>query len=123
MYFRVCAVYGMNKFVVLFFGFTWLVVIAGAATPFGAMQEVHNSYTFNEYTRPCFWKIKHRYVVATSITDLINDSLILLAIMYKLGMADIRRGLTPQIHSAWKPMGHLQSFTKAFLQDSQIYYT
>jgi len=104
MYFRVCTVYGMKKVVVLFFGFTWLAVVAGAATPLGAVVGVPD-----EHTRSCNWVIKHRYVIALPIIDLINDTLILLAIMYKLGMADIRR-TTSQISSAWKPTGYSQMY-------------
>ena len=108
----------MKKFVVLFFGVTWLFVIAGAATPFGAIKDVY----YNEHTKYCTYKTKHPYVIATIIADFINDTLILLAIMYKLSMADIRRSPTSLISTAWKPMDHFQSFTKVFLQDSQIYY-
>jgi hypothetical protein len=108
----------MNRFIVLFFGFTWLCVIAGAATTFGGMVPAYIGHT-----KYCTCMIKHRFVIATSVTDFINDTLILLAIMYKLGMAGIRRSPASQLSSAWKPTGHLQSFTRTFLQDSQIYYT
>jgi len=117
MYIRVCAVYNMNRYVVLFFGFTWLSVVAGAATPFGAMEAA-----YIKDTKYCLCLVKHLYAVATSVADFVNDSLILLAIMYKLGMAGIRRSPASQLSSTWKPMDHFQSFTKAFLQDSQIYY-
>jgi hypothetical protein len=118
MYFRICAVYNCNRFVVLFFGFTWLSVIGGAATAFGGVASAPI-----ENTKYCACLIKHRYVIATSVADFIDDTLILFAIMYKLGMAGIRRSPASQLSSAWKPMGHLQSFTRTFLQDSQIYYT
>ena len=101
----------------LFFGFTWLSVVAGAATPFGAMEAV-----YIKHTKYCLCMIKNLYAVATSVADVVNDTLILFAIMYKLGMAGIRRSPASQLSDAWIPMDHLQSFTKAFLQDSQIYY-
>ena len=107
----------MNRSVVLFFGFTWIGIIADAATPFGAMEGI-----YNEHTKNYSCMIKHCYVIATSVTDFINDILILLAIMYKLGMANIRRSPTSPI-GTWKPTGHSQRFTKVFLQDGQIYYT
>ena len=118
MYFRVCAVYDMNNFVVLFFGFTWLGVVAGAATPFVALEG-----TYIGLTKYCITLIKHDYVIAIIVFGFINDTLIFLAIMYKLGMADIRRSPTSQISTAWKPTGRLQTFTRVFLQDSQIYYS
>ena len=118
MYFRMCAVYNMNKFVVFFFGFTWLSVIGGASTTFAGIEPA-----YNEHTKHCDCMIKHRFVIATSVIDFVNDTLILLAIMYKLGMTGIRRSPASQLSSAWKPTGHLQSFVRAFLQDSQIYYT
>ena len=117
MYFRLCAVYNMNTFVVLFFGFTWLSVIGGAAATFSGMKP---AYIGN--TKYCTCAVNHPYVIATSVIDCINDTLILLAIMYKLGKADIRRTPVSQLSSAWKPTGHLQGFIRAFLQDSQIYY-
>jgi hypothetical protein len=119
MYFRICAVYNKNRFIVLFFGFTWLSVIGGAATMFGGIASV-----YIEHTKYCACMIKHGFVIATSVADFIDDTLILIAIMYKLGMAGMRRSPAAlQLSSAWKPTGHLQSFTRAFLQDSQIYYT
>jgi hypothetical protein len=117
MYIRVCVVYNMNKIVVLFFGFTWLGVVAGAATPFRSLEGIYIG------PKACTTLIKHEYFLAASAWGFINDTLIFLAIMYKLGMADIRRRPTEQISTAWKPTGHLQSFTRVFLQDSQIYYS
>jgi hypothetical protein len=118
MYFRVCAVYGMNRNVVLFFGITWLGGIAGAATSFAGLKG-----TYIGPTKYCTTMIKHDYIISVSVIALVNETLILLAIMYKLGMADIRRSSTSQVSSAWKPTGGLQTFTRVFLQDSQIYYS
>jgi hypothetical protein len=117
MYFRLCAVYNMNKFVVLFFGFTWFSVIGGAATTFVGIEPA-----YNEHTKHCACTIKHRFIITTSVIDFVNDTLILFAIMYKLGMTGIRRSPVSQLSSAWKSTGQLQSFLRAFLQDSQIYY-
>jgi len=118
MYFRVCAVYDMNRIIVLFFGFTWLGVVVGAATPFVALEG-----TYIGPTKYCITLIKHDYVIAISVFGFINDTLIFLAIMYKLGMADIPRRPSSQISIAWKPTGRLQTFTRVFLQDNQIYYS
>jgi hypothetical protein len=118
MYFRVCAVYNMNKFVVLFFGFTWLGVVASASTPLAGLEGIYIGPT-----KYCTTMVKHNYIISISIIGLVNDTLIFLAIMYKLGMADIRRSSTSQISTAWKPTGRLQSFTRVFLQDSQIFYS
>ena len=118
MYIRVCAVYNMNKLVVLFFGITWLIAIASVATPFGALEGTHIGPT-----KYCTTVIKHDYIFAISVTNFANDTLILLAIVFKLGMEDIRRSSTSQISIAWKPTGNLLAFTRVFLQDSQIYYS
>ena len=118
MYIRVCAVYNMNRLVILFFGFTWLSVIAGVATPFGALEGTHI-----RPTKYCTTVVKHDYIFAMSVANFINDTLILLAIISKLGMEDIRRSSISQISIAWKPTGNLLSFTRVFLQDSQIYYS
>ena len=117
MYIRVCAVYNMNRIIILFFGFTWLSVIAGAATLFGSLEGIYIG------PKSCMTLIKHEYFIAGSACSFINDTLIFLAIMYKLGMADIRRSTTlHMISTSRKPTGHLQSLTRVLLQDSQIYY-
>ena len=108
----------MNKSVVFFFGFTWLGVVASAATPFGALEG-----TYIGPTKYCITVVKHDYIFAIAVSSFINDTLILLVIISKLGMADIQRIPTSQISSAWKPTSHLQSSTRVFLQDSQIYYS
>jgi len=120
MYIRVCAVYNMDRIVVLFFGFTWLGVIAGATIPFITLEALSIGPT-----KYCINTVKHNYVFlfAMTVTSFINDTLVVLAIMYKLGMTDIRRTQTSEIYRAWKLAGHLQKFTRAFIQDSQIYYS
>ena len=118
MYFRVCAVYNMDRIIVLFFGFTWLGVVASAAITFAGLEG-----TYIGLTKYCTTMVTHDYIISISVISLVNDTLIFLAIMYKLGMADIRRSPISQVSSAWKPTGRLQSFTRVFLQDSQIYYS
>jgi len=118
MYIRVCAVYNMNRLVVLFFGFTFLGVVAGVAVPFGAVEG-----TYIGSTKYCTTTVKHDYIFLTPVLSFANDTLIFLAIMYKLGMTDIRRSPTSPISTAWKSTDHLLSFTRVFLQDSQIYYS
>ncbi|KIM42991.1 hypothetical protein M413DRAFT_435158 [Hebeloma cylindrosporum] len=111
MYFRVCAVYAMNRSVVIFFGFTWLAAIIGAITPFHAMES-----TYIGPTKYCTSIVKDNYLILLSLTDLANDVLILVAIMYKLGVT------TSEIPGVWKTTGRLHRFTRVFLQDSQMYY-
>ena len=85
----------MNRTVVLFFGFSWLGVIAGSATPFGALEG-----TYIGPTKYCTTMVKNDYIFAMSVTSFINDTLILLAITYKLGVADAKRSLTSPIFGA-----------------------
>ena len=115
MYFRVCGVYNMQRIVVLFFAFIWLGVVASAATTFGGLEG-----TYIGPTKYCTTTVKHDYIISIPVIGLANDTLIFLAIMYKLGVAEIRRSPTS---TAWKPTGRLQSFTRVFLQDCQIYYS
>ena len=120
MYFRVCAVYNMDRRIALFFGFTWLSVIAGATTPFVSLEGIPIGPT-----KYCTTMVNHNYVLllAVTVTGIVNDTLVVLAIVYKLGMADIRRTPTSEIYRSWKLAGRLQKFTRAFIQDSQIYYS
>ncbi|PPQ67728.1 hypothetical protein CVT25_009334 [Psilocybe cyanescens] len=107
LYFRVCAVYSMNRSAVAFFGICWIGVIIGSATIFWAFEGVHVGPT-----QFCTAMLKHEYIIATSGADLINDTLVFGAIVYKLGVSNLRRGRT----APW------QAFTISFLQDSQMYY-
>lgn len=107
LYFRVCAVYTMHPAIVIFFGICWMGTIIGAATIFWAFEGVHIGPT--SY---CTAMLRHEFIIATSGADLINDTLVFGAIVYKLGVANIRLGKAAPV----------QAFTIGFLQDSQMYY-
>jgi len=119
-YIRVCAVYGMQRSIVLFFGVTWLIVVAGAAATFVSQEGVHIGPT-----EVCTSRLRNQYIVATSVTDLFNDSLVFLAILYRLSVVNIPSNEPALKYSVWDPVRRLtalQGFTKGFWQDSQIYY-
>jgi len=119
-YIRVCAVYGMKRSVVAFFGLTWLIVVAGAAATFTAQEGVHIGPTLY-----CTSRLRNKFIIATSATDLFNDSLIFVAILYRLSVANMSGEENGTKRKIWDPMRRLtalQGFTKGFLQDSQIYY-
>ncbi|KDR71656.1 hypothetical protein GALMADRAFT_213922 [Galerina marginata CBS 339.88] len=119
-YIRVCAVYGMQRYIVTFFGMSWLIVVAGAAATFTAQEGVHIGPTLY-----CTSRLRNRFIIATSATDLFNDSLIFIAILYRLSIANLPNGGDSSKRGIWDPvrrLATLQGFTKSFLQDSQIYY-
>jgi len=119
-YIRVCAVYGMKRSVVAFFGLTWLIVVAGAAATFTAQEGVHIGPTLY-----CTSRLRNKFIIATSATDLFNDSLIFVAILYRLSVANMSGEENGTKRKIWDPVRRLtalQGFTKGFLQDSQIYY-
>jgi len=119
-YIRVCAVYGMQRSIVLFFGFTWLIVVAGAAATFVSQEGVYIGPT-----QICTSRLRNQFIVATSVTDLFNDSLVFLAILYRLSVTNLPSDEPSQKFSVWDPVRRLtalQGFTKGFWQDSQIYY-
>ena len=120
LYVRVCAVYSMKPSVMVFFGFTWLAIVAGASTAFWAVKGIHIGPT-----NYCTTMVVHEFVLAITWSDFVNDTLVFLAIIYKLSIANIPRSSnTPAgvwaILRGRSPM--IQGFTKAFMQDSQIYY-
>ncbi|KDR82533.1 hypothetical protein GALMADRAFT_87907 [Galerina marginata CBS 339.88] len=118
-YIRVCAVYNNNKFVVAFFGLTWLGVLGGSVTIIEGVTGTHLGPT------PfCLNIVAHEYIVTSSIAGLINDLTVFAAITYKFGRANIDASgkSTSKGVSTFFNGDSLPAFSKAMLQDSQVYY-
>ncbi|KAF8898046.1 hypothetical protein CPB84DRAFT_1681667 [Gymnopilus junonius] len=116
-FFRVRAVFDGNKFVVAFFAFMWLAVVAGCITVTQGVTGANIGTT--DY---CLNVSLEGYVSAAAIVPLVNDTLVFLAITFRL-MANAHRdynlkdGMRTLVYGDYLP-----SFSRALLQDGQAYY-
>ena len=114
---RVRAVFNRNKFVVAFFVFMWIAVLAGnLTTAWGVVGAKIGS------TNYCTIIHVEPYVAFASVITLVNDTLVFLAITWNLmGHAyvnnSIRTGFRILAFGEYMP-----ALSKALLQDGQAYY-
>jgi len=114
---RVRAVFNRNKFVVAFFAFMWIAVLAGnLTTAWGVVGAKIGS------TNYCTIIHVEPYVAFASVITLVNDTLVFLAITWNLmGHAyvnnSIRTGFRILAFGEYMP-----ALSKALLQDGQAYY-
>ncbi|PPQ98316.1 hypothetical protein CVT26_013635 [Gymnopilus dilepis] len=114
---RVRAVFDRNKYIVTFFAFMWLAVLAGSITVTQGLTGMNIGTT--DY---CANLSLEGYVVAAAIIPLVNDTLVFLAISFRL-MSNTQRETTLKGGVRTLLFGtYLPSFSKAFLQDGQLYY-
>jgi len=116
-FFRVRALFNRNKPVVAFFGFMWIAVLAGNLTgPWGIVGTKIGS------TNYCMITHVEPYVASASIITLVNDTLVFLAITWRLMRHahvdnSIRTGIKVLAFGEYMP-----TLSKALLQDGQAYY-
>lgn len=119
-YFRVCAVYNNNYFVRVFFALTWLGVVGGSITIIEGVTGTHLGPT-----QFCLNIVAHDYIVASAIAGLVNDTTVFAAITYKFGKANAasqaRNGTSTGVRKFFSGDA-LPAFSKAMLQNSQVYY-
>ena len=118
-FFRVRAVFERSNWVVAFFATSWLAILGGCLAFIIYIFE--NPMTGNTQA-VCVHENITPYVAATTITPLINDTLIFLAISWRLLLNSycsytIRSGIRPFILG-----DHLPVLSKALFRDGQAYY-
>ncbi|PPQ70819.1 hypothetical protein CVT24_001036 [Panaeolus cyanescens] len=116
-FFRVKAVFDRNQLVVAFFGFMWLAVLAGCLTVTQGVTGVNIGPT-----KYCLNFDLKDYVSAAAIIPLVNDTLVFLAISWRLMTNthvdyDIRSGVKTLMFGEYLP-----AFSKTLFQDGQAYY-
>ncbi|KAJ3511793.1 hypothetical protein NLJ89_g3893 [Agrocybe chaxingu] len=114
---RIIAIFDRNKWVIVFFIFMWLSVVAGVlASTQGVLGAKIGP------TRYCINVSMESYVSAGSIIPLVNDTFVFLAISWKLMKnSAISRPRIGKIKAFFR--GHyLPAFSKGLLQDGQVYY-
>ena len=116
-FFRVRAVYNRNKYVVAFFSFMWLAVLAGGLT---AIQGVVGANIGP--TNYCVMYNVKPYVASAAIIPLVNDTLVFFAITWRLmghAHADNSIGTGLRVFAFGD---YMPTLSKALLQDGQVYY-
>jgi len=117
-FFRVKAVFDGNRYVTGFFAFMWLAVLGGSLTvtqgivgrPIGPTK-----YCLNASLAP--------YLSSAAIIPLVNDTLIFLAITWKLMRNSYQSEYTVKDGLRTLFLGeYLPAFSRAVLQDGQMYY-
>ncbi|KAF8877157.1 hypothetical protein CPB84DRAFT_1880991 [Gymnopilus junonius] len=119
-YLHVCAVYNNHYFVRIIFALTWLGVVRGSITIIEGVTGTHLGPT-----QFCLNIIAHEYIVASAIAGLVNDTTMFAAITYKFGKANsasqAKNGPSTGITRFFSGDA-LPAFSKAMLQNSQVYY-
>ncbi|CAA7262445.1 unnamed protein product [Cyclocybe aegerita] len=118
--FRVLAIFDRNKFVCAFFSIMWLCVVAGAITPTQGLIGANIGPT-----KYCIYVKVEEYVGAAAIIPLVNDTLVFLAISWKL-MRNAHTSAHPLRGNlslrALLRGDYLPAFSRGLLQDGQAYY-
>ena len=115
-YLRVCAVWRWNRFIVGFFGVSWLSVAASTVTV------MHSIETLQVETFCTVIIVDGQLILAPFIVALVNHSLVFMAITYGICKNTLSGDLTFR-HGIMLMLGKsLPTFSKALLHDSQISY-
>ena len=109
--------YNNNLYVTLFFSFMWLAVVAGSVTSTQGVTLVPLGTTHY-----CTNGSMDEYVVASGVIPLVNDTLIFVAMTWRL-VRGSRRG-SIRTGGLWSFIfgRHLPAFSRSLLQDGQAYY-
>lgn len=115
-YLRVCAVYCMNKFIIIFYGLLWLAVLGMLLTLPETFTAVHIAKTGY-----CGESIKGPFLGPTTVILMVNDAVVYGGIAHKLFR--MYAETTPNAKFSFLTFGRtLPIFSKALLKDSQLYF-
>jgi hypothetical protein len=115
-YLRVSAVWRWNHYIVAFFGVSWLSVAASNVTT------IHSIQTLQVENYCTVIIVGGRLILAPFIVNVVNHTLVFMAITYGICKNTLRGDLTFR-HGIMLMLGKsLPTFSKALLHDSQISY-
>jgi hypothetical protein len=115
-YLRVCAVWRWNRYIIAFFGVSWLSVAASSATT------IHSIQTLQVENYCTVIIVGGRLILAPFIVNVVNHTLVFTAITYGICKNTLSGDLTFR-HGIMVMLGKsLPTFSKALLHDSQISY-
>ncbi|CAA7262441.1 unnamed protein product [Cyclocybe aegerita] len=120
--FRVLAIFGWNKFVCVFFSLMWLCVVAGVVAPTQGLTAENIGPT-----KYCIHAKAETYIGVAGVVPLVNDTLVFLAISWKLMRNAHINSADPRLRGnvslrAFLRGDYLPAFSRGLLQDEQIYY-
>lgn len=114
---RVRAIYGGNKYITVFFGVLWLFVIGGCITTIhgDSVREIGSTgYCVNTHFES--------YATSSVIAPLVNDTLVFLAISWRLMQVTLLRD-GHKVHIQEIVLGRrMPPFSRALFNDGQMYY-
>ncbi|CAA7262452.1 unnamed protein product [Cyclocybe aegerita] len=116
---RIYAIFNGNRRVRTFFTVMWLAVFAGSLTPGLGLTAANIGPT-----KYCKQVNVESYVAAAAVIPLVNDTLVFLAISWKL-MKNAHLELHPMRRTGFRVFfrgDYLPSFSRGLLQDGQVYY-
>lgn len=117
---RVWAIFGYNRYILSFFLLSWLSV-TGATSTIGI--GLHGSAKNIGTTKYCMYTHAPPYISSSFIVPFIHDSLVFAAITWRLlqniasDSLGMRKGIRMVIFGDYLPV-----FSRALLQDGQMYY-
>ena len=115
-YLRVSAVWRWNRYIVGFYGVSWLSVAASNVTT------IHSIKTLQVDNNCTVIIVGGRLILAPFIVNVVNHTLVFMAITYGVCKNTLRGDLTFK-HGIMLMLGKsLPTFSKALLHDSQISY-
>jgi hypothetical protein len=115
-YLRVCAVWHWNRFIVGFFGVSWLSVVALSFTLIRSIKTVQ----LEGYCTTTI--VKGSLILAPFITNVFNQTIVFLAITYGVCKNTLGGDLTFRDGILLMLGKSLPTFSKAMLHDSQVCY-
>ena len=114
-YLRVCAVWDWNRFIVGWFGVSWLAVATSGFTGLHALKGIQ----VGDY---CTEIIVGKSVLAPFVTTFFNHTFVFLAITYGICRNTLGRDLSFRNCIQLMVGKDLSTFSKALLHDSQVSY-
>lgn len=116
-FFRLRAIYDKNLLVVLFFFVVWLSVVGGSLTLITAVAAENIGPTVY-----CVQSGLKSYAASAPITSLIHDTLVFCAISWRLMMNTHVENNISKLAKGFMSGSSLPQFSRALLQDGQMYY-
>ena len=121
-FFRTRAIFIRNPWVTAFFAGLWLAVLGGCLALIIDVFEPIPVDSATNTTAICYYSGANPFVAAVTIISLINDTLVFLAISWRLfrnsyEIYTVKSGIRFLIFGDYLPV-----FSKALLQDGQAYY-
>jgi len=116
-FFRVRAIYNRSRIITIFFGVLWLSIACLSVMIMLGITKEHIPYT-----RRCTDGLAHKYIIVPIILTAVNDTLIFLAISYRMmSLSAVDGPWTARAKSFFTGDG-MYRLSKSLLHSGQVYY-